>query len=435
MQLPVHTDSYALEARRAEECPHRRNKTCGRVCQDLGFPHNMPLENCDKCFAAGPDTRGGEEVRAAFVSGVVAKLSTPDTMRLLSPLLVSKITARMTQEDRRKAKLYLAPIKRCGCDEDEESPYKHFFGRVVCINLLRRPERWARFQASLPKCWPFRPIERFRATDGKLVSAPLGWRGGDGTWGCRMSHIRALEAQASEEFNGVPWLILEDDAHFNEDFGVRVAEFLKHLPSDWEGIMLGGQHNKWTRPPNVNSHVVRVQNAGRTHAYAVRGRGLQLFLSALLSWKPGDADEHADFVMASLHSQSVWYAPSKWLVAQNENTSDINGRKHPRKTWNLPEASTPIVYIGTKASAVPGHPGYSLDPKTGVDKGLLDIFVNSIRPQREQADLLRRWVKLVDWEAAAIDTHPTLYTGGLFEIPDNLLAMVAGRRLRKQESA
>jgi len=420
------------ETQRQHECPHRRHGACDLVSQELGFSINMPIDDCDRCFAAGPANESPSAgVRTKHLEAVVSRLSKPEALRLLNPAAAAKITARMASVERDKARKYLKGIERCGCSDDTESPFKHFFGRVICINLLRRADRWARFYSQLPECWPFRPIERFRATDGNCVSGPLGWTDGAGTWGCRMSHIRALEEQASTEMAGVPWLILEDDAWFPPDFAAKAEAFLSSLPSDWEGIMLGGQHNKHEFPVAVNPHVVRIKDAGRTHAYAVRGRGLTKFLEALLSWKPGDTLTHADYVLSVLHSQTKWYGPRKWLVYQDAGTSDINGGKHPRKSWNLPEASTPVVYIGEAVKEVPGHRGFTLDAQ-GVDMGLLDIFVNQMLTPKEQVERLKKWLRMIDWEAASMDTHPTIYTAGRFQIPDNLLQMVARTRIRKE---
>ena len=65
---------------------------------------------------------------------------------------------------------------------------REFFDRVVCVNLDRRPERWARFQKNLGRvAWPFKEVERFRAVDGAMVPPPVGWVSGGGAWGrCKM---------------------------------------------------------------------------------------------------------------------------------------------------------------------------------------------------------------------------------------------------------
>lgn len=62
---------------------------------------------------------------------------------------------------------------------------KHFFDRVVCINLDRRGDRWHRFQDNVASAgWPFVEIERFSAVDGHKVPSPGWWRAGGGAWGC-----------------------------------------------------------------------------------------------------------------------------------------------------------------------------------------------------------------------------------------------------------
>jgi len=49
----------------------------------------------------------------------------------------------------------------------------------------------------------------------------------------------------------------------------RLKACLESAPSDWQGIMLGGQHHAPPIPTSIPG-VVRVRYCQRTHAYAAR---------------------------------------------------------------------------------------------------------------------------------------------------------------------
>src|SRR5262245_46044684 len=110
---------------------------------------------------------------------------------------------------------------------------------VVCINLKRREERWKAFQERLPGDWPFRKIVRFPAIDGRACVPPPWWKESAGAWGCYRSHLRVVEDCLNNDLESV--LVLEDDAEFPPTFAADAAEFLRHVPDDWDMLYLGGQ--------------------------------------------------------------------------------------------------------------------------------------------------------------------------------------------------
>jgi hypothetical protein len=188
------------------------------------------------------------------------------------------------------------------------------FERVVVINLARRAERLERFYAGLGD-WPFARPERFEAADGASVSIPAAWQHGAGAWGCMLSHRRVLTDALREGVSSI--LVMEDDAAPVEGFAELVAEFLERVPSDWDGLMLGGQH--LCAPQPTGPGVVRCQITNRCHAYALRGRLLPVVLSFWL----GSEIDHCDIILASLMKHFKVYAPSQFLVGQDAGFSDI----------------------------------------------------------------------------------------------------------------
>jgi hypothetical protein len=199
------------------------------------------------------------------------------------------------------------------------------FDRVAVINLARRPDRLRRFH-SLLSDWPFRQPERFEAVDGHLVGSPPGWDKGAGAWGCLLSHRRILDQAIRDGMQSL--LVLEDDAYPVANFSSRAREFLDAVPEDWDGLMFGAQH--LTKPSPVSSGVMRCTLANRAHAYAVRGRFMEI-LSRF--WSENTVD-HCDIVLASLMPHFKVYAPDPILIGQDSGVSDITGRQEQLRFWS-----------------------------------------------------------------------------------------------------
>jgi len=247
----------------------------------------------------------------------------------------------------------------------------HYFSRVVCINLRRRPDRWQRFCEQLEAVdWPFRPPERFRAVDGSICSPPDWIRNRypecEGAWGCYQSHLRILEDALLDDVKCL--LILEDDAVIVPDFRRRVGEFLSHVPDDWDHLFLGGEHR--LAPVAVNRQVYRCRQVHRTHAHALRGDFIRQAYEYLISYptidhyrrrgmlrlgerlrrilrRPksligtsnADRSAHVDHHFGAMHRLGRFnvFAPRAWLAGQAAGLSDIMQTDIAETFWSPAE--------------------------------------------------------------------------------------------------
>lgn len=208
---------------------------------------------------------------------------------------------------------------------------KNFFARIVTITLPSRTDRWQRFLDHFPADWPFGSPLRFPAIDGRTNAPPSWWTGGNGAWGCYLSHCKVLEDCLLEGIESV--LILEDDVVFRPDFGVRTRQFLAALPCDWQMIYFGGENIEWDKglPEPINAEVFRPRNVNRTHAYAIRGREMiSSVLQHLKAWDKWTARHHIDHHLgafqANTNSEGL-YAPRRWLVDQAGGLSDVSNQR------------------------------------------------------------------------------------------------------------
>ncbi len=270
------------------------------------------------------------------------------------------------------------------------------FQRVYVINLKRRPDRLRMFFQRVDACdWPFERPTIYEAIDGDRVGVPAEFTQGGGAYGCRMSHLRILQDCLMQDVDSV--LILEDDADFRPDFGEAVQDFLAKLPSDWEGIMFGGQHHAPPEPTGVEG-VVRVRYAQRTHAYAARRTYMQG-----LQERWGNATVHIDWRMRDWQHRWRVYAPVRWLIGQAGGRSDIRGAEKPAEWWNPPAGDEPVILLHAPRNVMEElrdwgwHSGMTRDETTGYDVGLPPCFAPDL-PADEARERLRRWIECIQWE-------------------------------------
>lgn len=285
--------------------------------------------------------------------------------------------------------------------------YESFFDRCVVINLPYRKDRLQQFHQNVCSVgWPFKAIDIVPAIHGDTVGVPANWTTGGGSYGCMRSHCRILEDAMMNKLETI--LVMEDDAVFRSSFVDEVTQFLQRVPTDWDCLMIGGQHINSTPKP-VSEGVVRCVNTQRTHCYAVRGK---LIKELYRHWMT--VTHHCDWAMGPFCAKWNTYAPDPFIVGQSEGRSDINGRNNPAKFWTPPKKDAPVIWFRDASREVIDqlrtcrgevgngfHFGYSQNSQ-GQDVGLDDVFKRDERNPRERERLLRQWIDMIQWEVASL---------------------------------
>lgn len=148
-----------------------------------------------------------------------------------------------------------------------------FFTHKVCLNLDRRPEKWARMKERFAK-HNITDVVRFSAVDGERVVVPSGWDGSAGAWGCLQSNLSIIQMAREERWPHV--LIFEDDVVFDENLETKFPEFMAQLPPDWDMVFFGCLHR--SEPVRVSENLLKLSYSTSTYAYAVRDTVYSAFL-------------------------------------------------------------------------------------------------------------------------------------------------------------
>jgi hypothetical protein len=267
-----------------------------------------------------------------------------------------------------------------------QKPLQDWFDAVYLINLKRRPDRLkATYDMIDHGRWPFsRPIV-WEAIDGEKLGVPSEFRQNCGAFGCRQSHVGVLQHCLTHDINSV--LVLEDDIDIHAHFAERVKDFLNEVPSDWEGIMFGGQHV--ASPIHVKRGIGRATNCQRTHAYAARGNYLRALYHRWVN-----APSHIDWLMAGWQHKFVVYTPDSWLIGQRGGHSDVTNRTKPVEWWTPLTGAEPVILLHAPLEVARQLHDYGF---WGVGEKLFQFFDHA-EPANVRAARLRQWIQKMQLE-------------------------------------
>lgn len=202
-----------------------------------------------------------------------------------------------------------------------------FFPDKVCVNLDRRPERWAQAQARYA-IHQFNSVRRFPALDGQLLDVPPHWDSSAGAYGCLQSHLSIVREARHRGQSSI--LILEDDAVFDAAFNDRFSRYIRQLPSDWDMLFFGGLH-VYVRPQRVSDNITRLTSTYSTFAYALKQTVYDEFIEL-----NSRSLEPVDKTNAILQKKYNCYCFMPHLAWVEENYSDTQ-EKH-LYPWYVKEA-------------------------------------------------------------------------------------------------
>lgn len=233
----------------------------------------------------------------------------------------------------------------------------NYFGHFFCLNLDRRPDRWAEAQAEGQRCG-VPSCERMSALDRR------GMLGG-GAAGCGASH-RVLWRRIATGACGDRVVIFEDDfmlttrklllkVGFTSDRDEvkifdslpgksaedRLRALLPYIPTKWDLLYLGGSYQ--TSPlSRVNKHVIRNVGMLATHAYAISA-GMAKRVTEHLDAGYGAGSEYnqdvhsgaPDSVLAALskHDDVFSYTVTPRLFIQRPTSPSDLDPKPPGFPW------------------------------------------------------------------------------------------------------
>lgn len=192
----------------------------------------------------------------------------------------------------------------------------NFFDKIFCINLEKRKDRKDKCKNHFDSIGI--EVEFFNAIDGSKINNQ--YRGlNNGEIGCRLSHIEIYKIAESTGLKN--YLIIEDDCEFDKNINLKFPEYLKEVPSDWNLLYFGGNHNS-TNINMVTPHVHRLSKTYTTHCYGVR-EGFNKNL--LKEFELFNSAKQIDVELSDIQKKYPCYGFIPPLAWQFDGFSDIVG--------------------------------------------------------------------------------------------------------------
>lgn len=194
------------------------------------------------------------------------------------------------------------------------TPFEQFFdGRLFCINLARRGDRWANCERQFRQ-FGFTAIQRFEACADMIDESGRV----NGNLGCTTSHRKLLDLQIA---NAWPFMfVLEDDfSIIYHDFHERWDRFAAELPATWDMCYLGAGYGE---PPiaRVSQHVIRAGRLLTTSSYGITLAMARKMAPSITGVGPIDS------LYGGFHRDNEVYIISPRCVVQFPNYSDLQER-------------------------------------------------------------------------------------------------------------
>lgn len=205
-----------------------------------------------------------------------------------------------------------------------------YFDGIVYINLAKREDRNREILEELGK---------FDLHPNKVFRIEAVYDECNGTRGCVLSHIRALDFAIQKKWNHV--LILEDDCIFTKtakETHSYIQNFMVHFKNQWDVFFLGTKIEFARKTTHEN--YVQVLFSLRAHAYAVHGSYLcklkEHYLSTYASME-GDLfftfslTKALDRKWVALQMKDLWFSGIQPIAEQRTSFSDIEKLCKPQR--------------------------------------------------------------------------------------------------------
>lgn len=237
-----------------------------------------------------------------------------------------------------------------------------YIDRYICINLDRRPDRWAHMQ-SVSRRFNLN-LERFSAIDAdKLAECPDKINpkfeypiGGflktialsKSEWAVIMSNITVWKRIAQE--GGGTYLILEDDTLPDYNFSSLIEEGWKSIPDDWDIVLLGEPGGPRDKLKEINSDIYQIIDTYCCcYAYCVRKHSAKELLDYVAKNKvSGPLDWY--FKILSKEMKIYCFIPP--LIMRKDMGSDVFHSSIPKpkhklckEVKNFLKANLPFSFI------------------------------------------------------------------------------------------
>jgi glycosyl transferase family 25 len=198
-----------------------------------------------------------------------------------------------------------------------KSPLNTFFEQVFVLNLPRRKDRKMQIIDELKRYnikYEFIDAVDGSALDIKNMMSLDNTPVSVGDIGCTRSHLAIARLARLRGLKN--YFVFEDDALLVSNFNKIFAHDIIQLPSDWNMVYLGGNHDGSIT--KVTDNIWKMSRTFTTHAYGVQGGCINKIIEVLSL-----DSEKVDVAISTIHSQLPCYVLRPHIAFQRPSFSDI----------------------------------------------------------------------------------------------------------------
>lgn len=190
------------------------------------------------------------------------------------------------------------------------------FDKVFCINLDRRKDRLDNFNKEVEK-YNLGEYERISAIDGNFLEKNSMLKPGE--LGLLLTVEKILKLSIDDRYTKI--LIIEDDCYFTDEI-INIDKYFEFLPSDWEMLYMGGNHNihvGYKPPIKINEKVIKLHNTYTSHFVVLKENVFEDIIIQI-----NDRDKPIDVIYSILQKKYSVYSFYPAIAKQLSDFSDIN---------------------------------------------------------------------------------------------------------------
>jgi GR25 family glycosyltransferase involved in LPS biosynthesis len=189
---------------------------------------------------------------------------------------------------------------------------------IYVINLKEREDRKVHIISELKKI-ECKNYTIFEAIDGQKLQNNTKLK--TGMFGLINTYLNLHEEWSKTNSENI--LIIEDDCVFMQNFNDDLELYIKNVPTNWEMLYFGGNHNyhMGSKTEKINEFCVKLNNTYSAHCVLMKKKVFEELIENLKTFEIEN-----DVMMANLQKKFNAYSPTNKLTTQTPSYSNIEER-------------------------------------------------------------------------------------------------------------
>jgi GR25 family glycosyltransferase involved in LPS biosynthesis len=189
---------------------------------------------------------------------------------------------------------------------------------IYVINLEERLDRKEHIIKELNKI-KCNDYTLFNGINGNNINNPTILK--NGMFGLVSTYLKMYDDWKLKKTETI--IIIEDDCLFIEDFNSKLDDYIKNIPSNWDMMYFGGNHNKHLgiTTQTINEHCLKLSHSYTAHCIILKDYVFEELISEIKNFRIEN-----DVALANLQKKYNAYSSTLTMVSQLPSYSNIENK-------------------------------------------------------------------------------------------------------------